>query len=51
LRYVRHATRDYIQDVKCPVLVIHRRPNEIIPFHHGEAVYASAHETRILLAI
>jgi hypothetical protein len=46
-----HATRDHIQDVRCPVLVVHSRDDEIIPFHHGEAIFASAHEPRTLLAI
>jgi len=46
-----HATRDYIQDVRCPVLVVHSRDDEIIPFRHGEAVFASANEPRTLLAI
>ena len=46
-----HATRDHIQDVRCPVLVVHSRDDEIIPFHHGEAIFASANEPRTLLAI
>lgn len=51
LSRLRHATRDYIQDVHCPVLVIHSRDDEIIPFHHGEAIFASANEPRTLLEI
>ena len=35
----------------CPVLVVHSRDDEIIPFHHGEAIFASANEPRTLLAI
>lgn len=46
-----HATRDYIQNVRSPVLVVHSRDDEIIPFHHGEAIFASAQEPRTLLAI
>lgn len=46
-----HATRDYIQDVRCPVLIIHSREDEIIPFHHGEEIFASANEPRTLLAL
>ncbi|MDH3303623.1 MAG: alpha/beta hydrolase [Gammaproteobacteria bacterium] len=51
LSRLRHATRDYIQNVYCPVLVVHSRDDEIIPFHHGEAIFASANEPRTLLEI
>jgi fermentation-respiration switch protein FrsA (DUF1100 family) len=46
-----HATGDYVRDVRCPILVIHSRDDEIIPFHHGEAIFASANEPRTLLVI
>ena len=46
-----HATRDYVRDVRCPVLVVHSRDDEIIPFRHGEAIFASANEPRTLLAL
>ncbi len=46
-----HATLDYVRDVRCPVLVAHSRDDEIIPFHHGEAIFASANEPRTLLAL
>jgi len=46
-----HATRDYVRDVRCPVLVAHSRDDEIIPFRHGEAIFASANEPRTLLAL
>lgn len=46
-----HATRDYVRDVQCPVLIIHSRDDEIIPFHHGEAIFASANEPRTLMAL
>jgi len=51
LSRLSHATRDYVRDVRCPVLVVHSRDDEIIPFHHGEAIYASANEPRTLLAL
>ena len=51
LSRLSHATSDYIQDVQCPVLVIHSRDDEIIPFHHGEAIFAAANEPKRLLAI
>jgi len=46
-----HATRDYVRDVRSPVLVVHSRDDEIIPFRHGEAILASANEPRTLLAL
>jgi uncharacterized protein len=46
-----HATRDYVRDVRSPVLVVHSRDDEIIPFHHGEAILASANEPRTLLVL
>jgi len=51
LSRLSHATRDYVRDVQCPILVVHSRDDEIIPFHHGEEIYASANEPRTLLAI
>ena len=51
LTRLSHATRDYVRNVRCPVLVIHSRDDEIIPFHHGQEIFASANEPRTLLGI
>lgn len=51
LSRLNHATRDYVRDVRCPILVAHSRDDEIIPFRHGEAIFASANEPRTLLAL
>ena len=51
LSRLRHATRDYIRDVNCPVLVVHSREDEIIPFRHGEAIFEAAPEPRTLLEL
>ena len=51
LSQLNHATGDHVRDVRCPILVIHSREDEIIPFHHGEAIFASANEPKTLLAI
>ena len=51
LSRLSHATREYVRDVQCPILVVHSRDDEIIPFRHGEAIFASANEPRTLLAI
>ena len=46
-----HATRDYVRDVYSPLLVVHSRDDDIIPFHHGETIFASANKPRTLLAL
>ena len=51
LSRLRHATREHVRDVRCPVLIIHSRDDEIIPFHHGEAIYTAAAGPRELLAL
>lgn len=51
LSRLNHATRDYIRDVHCPVLVVHSQDDEIIPFHHGEEIFAAANEPRTLLVL
>jgi hypothetical protein len=47
----RHATLDYVRDVHCPILVVHSRDDDIIPFHHGEAIFAAASEPKSLLVL
>jgi len=51
LSYLRHATRDYVASVRSPVLIVHGRDDEIVPFHHGEAIFAAAHEPKSLLVL
>jgi hypothetical protein len=35
-----------ISHVQCPVLVMHGRADEVIPFRHGEALFAAAREPK-----
>lgn len=51
LSTLSHATGDYVRDVHCPILVVHSREDDIIPFHHGEDIFASANEPRTLLVL
>lgn len=51
LSRLRHATRDYVGDVRCAVLVVHSRDDEIIPYHHGQAIYAAANQPKTLLTL
>ena len=47
----KHSTRDEVAKATCPVLVVHSRDDEIIPFHHGEAIYGAANEPKQFLEI
>jgi fermentation-respiration switch protein FrsA (DUF1100 family) len=47
----KHSTRDEVAKSTCPVLVVHSRDDEIIPFHHGEAIYGAANEPKQFLEI
>lgn len=51
LSYLQHATRDYVEHVRSPVLIVHSRDDEIVPFHHGEAIFAAAREPKSLLVL
>jgi fermentation-respiration switch protein FrsA (DUF1100 family) len=37
--------------IQCPVLIMHGRADEVIPFHHGELLLAAAHEPKSYLWI
>jgi len=41
-----YATREYVRTVQSPVLVLHSREDEIIPFDQGKAVYRAAPEPK-----
>lgn len=47
----RYPTAEYVAAADCPVLVIHSRADEIIPFRHGERIYEAAGEPRMFLAL
>jgi hypothetical protein len=51
LSRIRYDSRAAIARVQAPVLVIHSRADDIIPFHHGEALFAAANEPKQLLEI
>ena len=51
LTRMQHATRDYVRDADCPVLVVHSRTDEIIPVSHGERIFEAAGERRRLLKL
>lgn len=47
----RYNTEDYLRSVDCPVLVVHGRDDEIIPYAHGERLFAAAREPKRFLEI
>ena len=47
----RHSTHDQVTKVACPVLVVHSRDDEIIPFHHGKEIFSAANEPKTFLEI
>ncbi len=46
-----YNTRAALKRVTCPVLIVHSRDDEIIPFTHGQALFAAASEPKQLLAL
>lgn len=51
LARIQYPTAEYISRVRAPVLVIHSREDEIVPFSHGEALYRHAAEPKAFLEI
>jgi fermentation-respiration switch protein FrsA (DUF1100 family) len=47
----RYSTAEYLAQINAPVLVIHSRDDEIVPFGHGRALYERAREPRRLVEI
>jgi hypothetical protein len=40
----KYSTIDYIKDVHCPVMIIHSRSDELVPFEFGLELYESSNE-------
>jgi fermentation-respiration switch protein FrsA (DUF1100 family) len=47
----QYPTKRYVAMVQCPVLIIHSRDDEVMPFHHGETLFAAARGAKQLLVI
>ncbi len=47
----RYDVRASLGQVRSPVLIVHGRADEVIPFHHGEALFAAAQEPKQFLEI
>ncbi|WFE70915.1 alpha/beta hydrolase [Halomonas sp. M1] len=51
LARIDYPVENYVTQISAPLLVIHSRDDEIIPFAQGEAVYQAAQEPKQLLEI
>ena len=51
MTHLRLDTRGEVARARCPVLVIHSTGDEIVPYAHGQALYAAAPEPRRLVTI
>ena len=47
----RYDTRACLKDVHAPVLIAHSRGDDIIPYAHGERLYAAANEPKQFLVL
>jgi fermentation-respiration switch protein FrsA (DUF1100 family) len=47
----RYPVKEYLREVRSPVLVVHSRDDELIPYHHGQMLYEAAHEPKRLVTI
>ena len=46
-----YNTAEYLGRVACPVLIVHSRDDEIMPFNHGQQLFESAREPKKFLEI
>ena len=46
-----YDTRASLREISVPLLVAHSRADEIIPFHHGQSLYAAAREPKRFLEL
>ncbi|MBN1239646.1 MAG: alpha/beta hydrolase [Gammaproteobacteria bacterium] len=46
-----YATSEYVAKVRCPVLVVHSRDDEIAPFRHAERILGAVRGPRTLLVL
>jgi fermentation-respiration switch protein FrsA (DUF1100 family) len=51
LARIGFPTGEYLKSVSCPVLVVHSRDDEIIPFDHGLRLFEIAHEPKQFLEL
>jgi hypothetical protein len=48
---LRYPVTDYVRAIRAPLLVVHSRDDEIIPFDMGQAIFAAAPEPKSFLEL
>ena len=51
LTRLKYPVADYAARLRCPVLVVHSRDDEIIPFAMGRAIYDAAPQPKTFLEL
>lgn len=51
LAKVRYETINRLPQLDCPILIVHSPHDEIIPYHHGQTLFAAASEPKQFLEI
>lgn len=46
-----YPSKDRLAKIDCPVLVIHSRQDQIVPFHHGQELFQAAREPKRFVEI
>jgi pimeloyl-ACP methyl ester carboxylesterase len=46
-----YATKDHLEKMVCPVLVVHSQEDDIVPFDHGQALFEAARPPKDFLRI
>ena len=46
-----YKTIDYLSDVRCPVMIIHSRNDDVVPFEFGQELYEAANEPKEFVEI
>jgi len=49
LTYFQYDTKKYVSKISCPILVVHSKNDEIIPFEEGLEIFQAAPKTKQFL--
>jgi fermentation-respiration switch protein FrsA (DUF1100 family) len=49
--FFRYNTRAHLREVRCPVMVMHSRHDELVPFEFGTRLYEAANEPKRFVEI
>lgn len=46
-----YPTIDYIRRIRVPLMIVHSRDDNLIPFHHGRALYEAANKPKVFVEL